>query len=375
MYPNSDFIYILGNIAGYIPSPSAIEKYGIDNINDHSVGTGPLKMVSRIPDTEVVLEANLDWWALDHGEEITVDNVIYTQIADASTLKLAIESGEIDLTDGRYNVADYASLLANVDLTTHDQSAAASRRWLTFNGNSSLWDVFDNKTMRQAFAYAIPYDEIISGPLQGYGERCYSILTPEHADYVAIAEYEYNVTKSLELIAAAGHTTPVEVTLHITPTHYGTTEPDIAALIKERALPAGFDITIVQEEYAAFKARYKTTGEQEMNLWAWSSNPEVPMLNQFITSFGWGPGFSMQIAGDMAAIYPYVDDLMTEIKETINATRYSEIAVELQEIWWEYMPQIWIWREARYQFSRAEITGVFYGQAHWGYYLYNLVRT
>jgi peptide/nickel transport system substrate-binding protein len=373
--PRSDFIYTLGNIAGYIPSPTAIALYGIDNVNDHPVGTGPMKFVSRIADTEVVLEKNDDWWALDHGEEITVDTLIYTQIADAATLKLAIESGEIDCTDGRFNVADYDSLINNANLITYDQSSAASRRWLTFNMNSSLWDVFDNKTMRHAFAYAIPYEEIVSTPLQGYGELQDSILASEHPDYIPIAEYEYNATKSLELIAEAGHTTPVEVTLHITPSHYGTTEPDIAALIKERALPAGFDVTIEQEEYNAYKQRYKTTGEQEMNLWAWSSNPQMVWFRMFMASNTWGPGYSMAIDGDMAAIYPYVDDLIVEAGATTNTTRYSEICVELQELWWEWLPQIWLWREARFQFSRANIQGLVYGPQHYGYHLHNLIKT
>ncbi len=375
--PNSDFLHTLCNIAGMIPSPSAIEKYGVENVNDHPIGTGPLKFVSKIIDTEVVLESFDEWWQIAEGKEITVSEVIFVQVADPATLKLSIESGEIDLTDGRFNIADYASLLANTDLTSYDTSASTSRRWLTFNMNDTLWDVFDNKTMRQAFAYAIPYDEIISIGLGGLGERQYSFLPPEYLGYKNVFDYDYNVTKSNELIVEAGHTAPVAVTLHITPTHYGTTEPDIAALIKSRALPAGFDVTIVQEEYAAYKTSYKTTGTQEMNLWAWSAN--YPSTDDWATTFmasdGWGPGHSMGIAGDMAVLYPYVDDLIIEAAGTTNETRKVEILHELQDLWAEWVPNLFPWREVRYQFSRTNIQGLVYGALAWDFHLHNLVKT
>ena len=376
--PNSDFIGTLCHIAAYIPSPSAIELYDVENVNDHPIGTGPLKFVSKIIDTEVVLEANNDWWRLNHGGVITVSSVVFVQIADAATLKISIDSGEIDLTDGRFNLADYESLLANTALTTYDISSTAGRRWLTFNMNETLWDVFSNKTMRQAFAYAIPYDEIIDIGLGGLGERQYSFLPPEYIGYKDVFNYDYNATKSLELIAEAGHTAPVEVTLHITPTHYGASEPDIAALIQSYALDAGFDVTIVQEEYAAYKASYKTTGTQEMNLWSWTSNyPSTDdWASSFIGSTGWGPRYSMGTAGDMASVFPHIDALVYEAAGTTNDTRKVEILEELQDLWAEWVPNIFIWREVRYQFSRANIQGLEYGvSGMWDYNLHNLVKT
>jgi peptide/nickel transport system substrate-binding protein len=373
---NSDFLHTLCNFAGYIPSPTAIETYGVENVNDHPVGTGPLKFVSKIIDTEVVLERNDDWWQLSKGKSITVSQVVFVQVADEATLKLSIESGEIDLSDGRFNVADYASLLANPALTAHDVSASSSSRWLTFNMNSSIWDVFPNKTLRQAFAYAIPYDEIISVTLGGLGERLYSFLPPEYLGYKKVFNYDYNTTKALELIAETGMSTPIAVTLHITPSHYGTAEPDIAALIQSRAADAGFDVSIVQEEYAAYKTSYKTTGSQEMCLWAWSANyPSTDdWASQFMASYGWGTGYSMATAGDMASLYPYIDSLVAEAGGTTNQTRKVEILEELQNLWAEWVPNIFVWREVRYQFSRANIQGVVYGAMGWNYHLHNLVK-
>jgi ABC-type transport system substrate-binding protein len=94
-----------------------------------------------------------------------------------------------------------------------------------------------------------------------------------------------------------------------------------------------------------------------------------------MASDGWGTGFSMATAGDMAPLYPYVDDLITEAAGTTNSTRKVEIMEELQDLWAEWVPNIFVWREVRYQFSQANIQGLVYGAMGWNYHLHNLVKT
>lgn len=376
--PNSAFRDTLAHLAAYIPSPTAVERYGIDNANDHLMGTGPFKFVSKITDSEVVMEANRDWWQIDEGKDILIDELIWLQFSDPSTMKLAIEQGDIHATDGRLNVVDYPSLLANPDLTVHDVSSTASRRWFTFQMNNSVWPYFTNKTMRQAFAYALPYDEIIDVVLGGNGERQYSFLPPELIGYKKVFNYDYNSTKALELIAEAGFTAPVSVKLHITPTHYGVQEPDIAALIQQRAAVAGFTVTISSEEYGAYKADYKGSSIQEINLWAWTANyPDTnDWASNFMGSSGWGPGFSHAIDGDMAAIYPYADNLIIEAAATTNQTRKIEILEELQDLWAEWVPNIFAWREVKYQFTHKSVTGIVYGPGNfWDIRVHNATIT
>jgi len=373
-FPNSDFLHTLCHLTAMIPSPTVTLMY-IDSLNDHPVGTGPFKYVSKIIDNEVVMERNDDWWQLAQGKEITIDELVFVQISDPSTMKLAIERGDIHATDGRFHIVDYSSLLANTELTTYDTSSSSSQRWLTFNMNASVWDYFPNKAMRQAFAYAIPYDEIISVGLSGLGERLYSFLPPEYIGYKKVFNYNYNPTKALELIAEAGFTAPVAVNLHITPTHYGVTEPDIATLIQTYAADAGFTVTIHQEEYGAYKAAYKTTATQEMNMWAWY--PNYPSTDDWATTFmssvGWATGYSHAISGDMAAIYPYADNLIVEAAGTTNETRKIEILEELQDLWVEYVPNIMTWREVTYQFTLATVTGAVYGATKWDIHYHNVV--
>ncbi len=374
-FANSDFRGMLAHIAAMIPSPTATALYG-ELDGEHPVGTGPFKFVSKIIDNEVVMEANQDWWQLAAGETIKIDELVFVQLSDASTMKLAIESGEIDATDGRFNLVDYESLLANANLVSHDLSAASSARWMTFCMNGSTWDHFPNKTLRQAMAYAIPYDQIISVVLDGNAERLYSFLPPEYIGYKQAFSYDYNITKAIELIEAAGFTAPLAVELHITPTHYGVTEPDVAALIAEYAEDA-FDITIFQSEYGAYKDAFKQTSSQEFMIWAWTA--DYPSTDNWATPFmssgGFGMKYSEVLEGDMATLYPYVDDLVQEAAGTVNETRKLEILDELQDLWNEYLPNIFLWREVQYQFTRSYVSGAVYGVLRYDVHYEDVVIT
>jgi peptide/nickel transport system substrate-binding protein len=365
---NSAFRDILAHISFRIPSPTSTAAVG-DNyelLNQNPVGTGPFKFVSKIIDNELVMEANQDWWRLEAGESIQVDQIVWVYISDPSTMKLAIEQGDIDVTQGDIHVADYESLLANPNLQTYDRSAAASSRWLCFNMNSSKYDYFDQKLMRQAFAYAIPYDEIISVVFDGEAERLYSYIPPEYVGYKAVFDYEYNATKALELIDLAGFSAPVTVDFYITPTHYGTTEPDVAALIAEYADDAGFDLNIIQSEYNAHKERFYDH-ETEVIMWRWSADfPDTYNWNNpFMQSTGWAPRNCEVMGGDMSSLYPNVDNLINEAAATTNQTRKLEILEELQETWNEYLPSIFLWRNSQYQFSTTNIDGLVYGAVHY----------
>jgi len=181
----------------------------------------------------------------------------------------------------------------------------------------------------------------------------------------------------LELIAAAGLTAPIAVDLWITPTHYGVTEPDVAALIAEYADDAGFDVTIHTAEYGAFKDAFKYTSTQETMIWAWTA--DYPSTDNWATPFmssgGFGTGYSEILEGDMVGLYPYVDTLIQEAAGTTNDTRKLEILDELQDLWNEWVPNIFLWREVQYQFTRADVSGAVYGVLRYDVHYEDVVFT
>jgi peptide/nickel transport system substrate-binding protein len=63
-------------------------------VNLNANGTGPFKVVERVPDTRTVLEPNAAWWGkAEHG----ITRAIFQPIANPATRVAALLSGELDL--------------------------------------------------------------------------------------------------------------------------------------------------------------------------------------------------------------------------------------------------------------------------------------
>jgi peptide/nickel transport system substrate-binding protein len=59
-------------------------------------GTGPFRLVERVPDTRIALEANPDWWG-NATREHNLDRIVYRPIASSATRVAALLSREVDL--------------------------------------------------------------------------------------------------------------------------------------------------------------------------------------------------------------------------------------------------------------------------------------
>lgn len=110
---------------------------------------------------------------------------------------------------------------------------------------------FDDKLVRQAFNYAIPYDKIISQVYEGFAVTSPGWFTPTMGvpGLSTQPAYTYDVNKAKELLAKAGKTS-VDVTLSVS-----NAVPDIvdtAIMIGSYAKAAGFNVTVQQLNPADF---------------------------------------------------------------------------------------------------------------------------
>ncbi|MFC1803082.1 ABC transporter substrate-binding protein [Thermoproteota archaeon] len=370
--PHNGWPKILANFAAFIESPTSVETYGLEGMNEHPTGTGPFKFVSQKLEDNVIVEANQDWWRLDPSiagdayagiDEIQIDRVKYQKLADASTLRFATEIGQIDIAKGDFNPDDFADLLANPDLLAIDRGAAEGMRYAIFQGNPSF-ETFQSKTMRQAFAYAIDVDLIIESVFKGYASRAQSYMPVEYEEYKDVYPYEYNPEKAKELIAAAGFETPVKIEVHWS-TEYGSTERDVISIIKTSAAEAGFDVdTSNSWERASFR-EMKGAHAMEVSLWRWSADyfDHDAWTTPFMSSTGsknrdyelYNTDFGRDIGAD------YVDALVIEAIGTADPDRKMEVLHEIQDLHGEYLPEFFLWRPKKFSFVSKEFQDVLWG--------------
>ena len=181
-----------------INSPAAVEAageaYGTPSVG--AVGTGPFKFVSWQEGTEIIIEANEDYW----GGAPKVDQVVFKVIPDDSARFLALQAGDIHGLEQAV-VEDLATAEASDDLYIITRPAL-NTGYLAFNYKIVE---FQDPLVRQAVAHAIDKEGLIANFYGKYGEAATNFLPPliwGHND--DIVDYEYDADLARELLAEAG---------------------------------------------------------------------------------------------------------------------------------------------------------------------------
>ncbi|WP_414732989.1 ABC transporter substrate-binding protein [Acetobacterium carbinolicum] len=159
------------------------------------VGTGPY-VAKTISDTEINLEANMDYW----GGKPKVGIVNVKSITDGDTLTMALQSGEIDATQG----LPYASLelFQNNDDYTISSTNTSRVYQAALNYNSA---VIKDDAVRQAMAMSMDKEGFTKVLLQGNGSPA---IGPFPANFTfggnAVKATSYDIEGAKKVLDAAG---------------------------------------------------------------------------------------------------------------------------------------------------------------------------
>ena len=202
------------------------------------IGTGPYKFVSYNATTEINhLTRNDNYFdfpqngktALQSRGAFEVKDYYVEHIASSDNAVSALKSGTVNVLDSQYALETQTSFLASWPSSQWTSYDAFGVQELGFNMKHPIFGTGVNtplgisdpskaslaaKYVRQAISYAIPRDLIIQQLLGGYGNP--GVTTPVVGDYqtgtavtegfnTALAPYSFNLTKSRQLLQAAGY--------------------------------------------------------------------------------------------------------------------------------------------------------------------------
>ena len=217
------------------------------------VGYGAFTATSFKRDQEVVLDANPQFY----GEKAKVGRIVIRYFADATTLRLALDKGEIDLAYKTLNPSDIVDESKNPKVNTLKLDGAFIR-YVAFETSEG---VFKDKVLRQAFAFLINRPEIIQKVYLGQNKPLYSMI-PNGMEYQlnSFKGMEANVAKADALLTKAGFSKakPFEFDLWYTTSHYGDTEINQAEVLKAQLEKSSLvKVTIKSAEWATYKSQWK----------------------------------------------------------------------------------------------------------------------
>lgn len=206
-------------------------------------GFGPYEVASKTADQQVVLKANPHY---PLGEP-KIKKITMQVVADSGTRAQMLSSGDVQVAEALAPSDQEAiSKKSGVQIPTVEHPIEFVDLALVQNKAP-----FDDKLVRQAFMYSVPYSQLIKQVYRGLAITSPGWLTPSMGVPGTSTKpaYTYNIGKAKHLLEEAGKPS-VDVTLTVS-----NAIPDIvdsAVMIKSYAAKAGFNVTVKQLNAADF---------------------------------------------------------------------------------------------------------------------------
>jgi peptide/nickel transport system substrate-binding protein len=314
------------------------------------VATGPYAATSFKRDEEVVLEANPNFW----GKEPPIKKIIIRYFADATTMRLALEKGEIDLAYKSMNPSDIRDLSKSAKLTTN-KLPGPYIRYLCFETSES---VFKDKKLRQAVAALINRPEIVQKVFLGQNSALYSMVPRGmiyHTEDYKSVWGDGNVAAAEKLLKGLGYTKakPFEFDLWYTPSHYGDTEVNVAEVMKAQLEKTPLvKVNLKSAEWATYKQQWKN---KQMASFLLGWYPDYVDPDDYTAAFagtsgsqGMGIYFSSKAWDDL------FKQEQTSNKDAVRKAVFEKI----QKMWTDENPTVPIFQGDLYVFTKKNVTGV-----------------
>ena len=230
--------------SAWIISPEALdaaEAYeGEGSVFDAEMidgGSGPY-MLSEFNSGESVIMAQFgDYWG--GWDDNQFKNIFFQIVSDAVVQENLLLGGEIDIAL-RLPPTSYDSFVENADFTVNDEDTVFN--YVGFL--NVLRPPLDNKLIRQAISYAIPYDDVIAVGAEGRATQARGPVPAGVFPYSDdVPQYTYDMEKAKALIAESGIDVS-GVELRLTYSAENIIEKSFAPLIKDSLEELGFSVTI-----------------------------------------------------------------------------------------------------------------------------------
>lgn len=167
---------------------------------DAPIGTGPFKFVNLDAAQSIVeLAANQEYW---EGAP-KVAKLRLKTVTDANSLQAELQTGGIDIAPNPNNISpDTVKSLAASPSLKVEQSDGSNIQYLVFNCKTGPTA---NVKLRQAFAYAIDRQKIVTDLLFDQAKVADSILPQGSWAYSDGSKYSFDPARAKQLIAESGY--------------------------------------------------------------------------------------------------------------------------------------------------------------------------
>src|SRR5215510_7606667 len=214
------------------------DPWGLEYTKQTTAGSGAYRVVSWNAGTEVILERNDKWVG---GPMPKVKRIVWRIVPSAGNRRALLERGDADISYDLPN-KDFVELK---DLGKLNIVSTPYSNGIQYIGMNVKNPPFDNLKVRQAVAYAIPYQKIMDAVLFGLAKPmfCAPADAPTEVAWPQPHKYNTDMAKAKQLMAEAGYANGFETTLSFDLGFAGVNEP-LCVLTQESLAQIGIKCTI-----------------------------------------------------------------------------------------------------------------------------------
>jgi len=310
-------------------------EYPADKVqpSDDVTGSGRYQLEEYEPGQQTVLTANPEYSGDDPAQ---VDTVIIQYYDKSSTLKQAVEQGEVDVAYRSLSPTDIDDLQGadGVDVL---EGPGGEIRYLNFNIDLQEGSDEQKLAVRQAVAQTIDRDSIAENVYNGTAEPLYSMIPAALQFHTDAFADEYgdapDVDAATQTLEDAGVDTPAPLEVWWTPTHYGPASGDEYAEIKNQLDDSGlFDVTLESTEWNQYSEAAFTDKYPVYQL-GWF--PDFPDADNYTSSF-----YSKDSFLNIHYSDPEMEKLLAEEKASTDDATREEAFAQIQQIGAEDAPTV-----------------------------------
>ncbi len=316
--------------------------------DEQVVGSGPLMIESYTKGDQVVFKANPTYTG---DRKAQSQQVFVKYYKDSSPLRQAVENDEVDVAWRELTPTDYADLTSKGALDVIQGDGSSFRYWVWQLGT----EVGKQKAIRQAAAYLIDREAIAKDSYDGTVAPSYSIVPAGFAGQKESFKEVYgaspNVDAAKKVLADAGISTPVKITLGYTDTHYGPNAVDEATQLSDQLKASGlFEPKTEHAEWTQYQTLYK---QNAYDLFILGWYPDFLDADNYLSPFIVDGGFFKNGYSN-----PKVNELVAQQQGETDTAKREQIIGELQDITAADVPLIPSWNGKNVAVASKQMNGV-----------------
>jgi peptide/nickel transport system substrate-binding protein len=317
-------------------------------LKSNMAGGGAFTVTSSLGQQEVVFVRNDKWKS---GPVPRVKRVVERVIPEVATRRAVLERGDADVV-ADLTPKDISQMAKEHGIKTVSTPMQTSVCYLSMQNKMPP---FDNLKVRQAIAYAIPYQQIMEVALFGRGRPLFGSTGGVTAPvWPQPTEYRTDLAKAKQLLAEAGFSNGFDTTLSFNLGASVRDEPT-CVLIQESLAQIGIKVTLNKIAGSNWFSSFSSKKLPFLlnNYGCWYDYPEV--------YFYWAyDGARNELFNTASYQNPALDRLVDEARVETNGKKYDQEVIDFINIAFHDVPVVPIYQPLFEVAMQKKVTGYRY---------------